>query len=66
MKAKILNAPERIFLQIAGDHDGPEDTDYNEVMHTGEVTWHDERIFDADVEYRIVKRRSTRSDKVNE
>lgn len=53
-KAKVIDPPARIFLQVAGDEDS-EDVNYADVL-TENITWHDERIFDADVEYRLVKR----------
>lgn len=55
MKTRVLNPPARIFLQIVGDDDSGESVPY-ESVGIDEITWHDERIFDADLEYRLVKR----------
>ena len=64
-KPRVLNPPERIFLQVAGDYDGPDDTEYSHIS-PGDITWHTEPIFDQDVEYRLVKRRTSRKGKANE
>jgi hypothetical protein len=55
MKPKVLNPPERIFLQV-GDID--EDVQWAEEWACGEVTWCADQQFDSDIEYRLVKRRS--------
>jgi hypothetical protein len=54
-KSKVINPPERIYLQVLGDDDSGIDTPYKDVS-MDLITWHDGRIFDADVEYRLVKR----------
>ena len=58
-RAKVLNPPERIFLQVAGDYDGPDDTEYSHIS-PDDITWHSERVFDMDVEYQLVKRGKTK------
>jgi hypothetical protein len=50
-KPRVLNPPDRIFLQY-----GPIDEDV-EHDFCDEVTWCHHAIHDADVEYRLVKRR---------
>lgn len=55
MKSKVLNPPPRIYLQVLGDDDSGAAIEYG-AIDLSEITWHDERIFDADVEYRLVKR----------
>jgi hypothetical protein len=53
-KPRVLNPPERIFLQV-GELD--EDWEFDEAERSGEVTWCADSQFDTDVEYRLVKRR---------
>lgn len=53
-KVKVINPPERIFLQCGID-DEPSDVPWHEIS-IEDVTWHDESIFESDVEYRLVKR----------
>jgi hypothetical protein len=50
-KPRVVNPPERIFLQVAGDYDVPDETEYSHIS-PDDITWHAERIFDRDVEYR--------------
>ena len=64
-KPRVLNPPERIFLQVAGDYDGPDDTEYSHIR-PDDITWNTEQIFDQDVEYRLVQRRTSRKGKANE
>lgn len=60
VKSKVLNPPERIWLQVLGDDDTGDGFHYSDIA-IEEITWHDEKIFDSDVEYRLVKRRSARN-----
>jgi hypothetical protein len=53
-KPRVLNPPERIFLQV-GELDA--DWEFDEAERSGEVTWCADPIYDTDVEYRLVKRR---------
>jgi hypothetical protein len=47
---KILNPPERIYLQVG---DIEEDCDFE---NCDEVTWCQDSIHNTDIEYRLVKR----------
>jgi hypothetical protein len=47
---KILNPPERIYLQVG---DIEEDCDFE---NCDEVTWCQDPIHNTDIEYRLVKR----------
>jgi hypothetical protein len=51
---KAANTPERIWLQV-GDID--RDCEFAECYDSGGVTWEQDRIYDTDIEYRLVKRR---------
>jgi hypothetical protein len=52
-KPRITHAPDVIYIQV-GDID--EDVDFRQV-ETEDVTWCEDRQFDSDLEYRLVKRR---------
>lgn len=52
MTFKANNAPDKIYLQVG---DIERDCEFSEVS-IEDVTWHSERIFDTDIEYRRVKR----------
>ena len=54
-KPKVTNPPERIFLQCGID-DEADDVPWHEIS-IADVTWHDESIFESDIEYRLVKSR---------
>jgi hypothetical protein len=47
---KVLNPPERIYLQVG---DIEEDCDFE---NCDEVTWCQDSIHNTDIEYRLVKR----------
>lgn len=53
-KPRVLNPPDRIFLQVG---DIAEDVKWSDEWAVGEVTWCADRQFDSDIEYRLVKRR---------
>lgn len=53
-KPRLLNPPERIFLQVG---ELLEDWEFSAAERTGEVTWCEDQQYDTDVEYRLVKRR---------
>ena len=54
---KVLNPPERIFLNV-GDLD--EDCEFSD-LSTENITWSsDDSIFESDVEYCLIKRRRKR------
>jgi hypothetical protein len=50
-KAKVINPPQRIFLQV-GELD--EDAVFDDLAD-GEVTWCIDKIEDTDIEYRLVR-----------
>lgn len=60
MKPKAKNPPERIYLQVG---DIEEDCEFSECSLGGEVTWCDDKQYDTDIEYRLVKRRSRKEPK---
>jgi hypothetical protein len=59
MKYKVTNPPERIFL-VMGDVD--QNCDFKECE---EVMWCEDKQWDSDVEYRLVKRRKRASSREN-
>lgn len=56
-KPRVLNPPERIFLQY-----GQIDEDVEHDL-CDEVTWCTDQIDESDVEYRLVKRRKRKADR---
>jgi len=54
----MKNIPKYIYLQVADDsvlkHELDE-TDFNKLRHTGEVTWCWHRIYDNDIRYKLIK-----------
>jgi hypothetical protein len=59
-KAKIINLPERIYLNSGMDEEDFElyaKDGIHDFKEWEEVTWCEDKIFDHDIEYKLVKRR---------
>jgi len=57
MKPKIYNLPKSVYLQVVGSYDGEDDTDFTDVQRD-DISWCDVKIFDGDVEYKLVKKKN--------
>lgn len=51
-KPKVLNPPERIYLQVG------EIVEFRAIAHNCEASWCDSKVYDSDIEYRLVKRKA--------
>ena len=49
---KAFNPPSRIFLQVG---EIEQDCEFKDCYASGEVTWEKDRIFQTDIEYRLVR-----------
>ena len=56
-KRGVFKPPDRIYLQVV-DSDEPADIEatYSQPFAEHEVTWCTDKIFDSDLEYRLVSR----------
>jgi hypothetical protein len=59
-KLKVLNPPERIFLQVGDLECDGKDVEWKDCF---EVTWCEDSQWPSDIEYRLVKRRSRKQEK---
>lgn len=56
MKTIIKGVPKKIFIQVGNI---PEGTEFDNLI-TEAITWSTDKIFDTDIEYRLIKKSALR------
>lgn len=60
----MKNIPKYIYLQVADDSVSKhelDETDFEDLKHSGEVTWCWHRIHDNDLEFKLIKNKRRNS-----